>query len=174
MGAGSKSGPDRSAPIVRVEIYIRRRFLKLALHHFDGCHPRRGAWGLCQQRGTSQGDGQSGEFLRELSCDTLWRRLTSGGSHTGHDRCMKPFTRRAPLKEALSAPTFPPAQPAARCFRCGAIPNNRHAGSSVQSWSDGRGVVEWATDWNSAGALCDRAVTAGGRWRAALSGQKLR
>jgi len=30
-------------------------------------------------------------------------------------------------------------------FRCGSIPNNRHAGSSVQCWSDGRGVVEQAT-----------------------------
>ena len=35
-----------SAPIVRVETYIRWRFVKLALHHFDGCHPRRGAGGF--------------------------------------------------------------------------------------------------------------------------------
>jgi hypothetical protein len=52
---------DRSPPIVRVEVCIRRRFLELALHHFDGCHPWRGAWGLCQQSGTGHDDGQSGE-----------------------------------------------------------------------------------------------------------------
>ena len=68
-GRRSNSKPDRSAPIVRVEIYIRRRFLTLALHHFDGWHPRRGAWGLCQQRGTSQDDGQSGESCESFHCD---------------------------------------------------------------------------------------------------------
>ena len=58
---GRSKGDRTAAPIVRVEIYIRRRFVKLALHHFDGCHPRRGAWGLCQQSGTGHDDGQSGE-----------------------------------------------------------------------------------------------------------------
>jgi hypothetical protein len=56
----AKSGSD-SAPMVRVEIDIRRCFVKLAFHRFDGCHPRRGAWGFCQQSGTGHDDGQSGE-----------------------------------------------------------------------------------------------------------------
>ena len=66
---GRAQNSASSAPIVLVETYIRRRFVKLAFHDFDGCHPRRGAGRLCQQSGTGHDDDQSGEPCESFHCD---------------------------------------------------------------------------------------------------------
>jgi hypothetical protein len=99
-----------SAPIARVEIYVRWRIVKLALHDFDRCQSRCGAGGLCQQSGAGHDDGQSGESCESFHCHPRCQRLASRGSHAGHGRCMKPFTYGAPVSRVLSAPAFRLAQ----------------------------------------------------------------
>ncbi len=176
---GRAQNSASSAPIVLVETYIRRRFVKLAFHDFDGCHPRRGAGRLCQQSGTGHDDDESGQPCENFHCDppvpAVGIERLSHGPRSLYEAFHTPSAgkgRCSPLRPSYWLRPRSSRRP--RCLRCGAIPNNRHAGSSVQSWSDGRGAVEWATGGYSTGALCDRAVTAGGSWRAALPGQKLR